>query len=149
MQFGPCPVNASYGKRLTPVNIRFHCSFPVLLSKQSSMKKSAGLLLFPLVMIMSCHGQSTPRQKNDSVLALVKRYLNEKSVDSLYALTGAHFRQQIKPDVFKNITTNNLFPLGEIKETSFLKDQDKTTFYKAVFSSATFTLIIGLDSLDK
>jgi CubicO group peptidase (beta-lactamase class C family) len=113
------------------------------------MKKNAALLSFLLILIVSCHGQSTTREKNDSVLALVKKYLNEKAVDSLYALTGAHFRQQIKPDVFKNITTNNLFPLGELKETSFVKNQDKITFYKAVFSSATLTLIIGLDSLDK
>jgi hypothetical protein len=57
------------------------------------MKKGAGLLPFLLVMIASCHGQSTPREKNDSVLALLKIYLREKSVDSLYALTGAHFLQ--------------------------------------------------------
>ena len=113
------------------------------------MKKNLSMSLLLLVLIVSCYGQSTSREKNDSVCALVKRYMNEKAVDSLYALTGDAFRRQIKPDVFKSISFNNLFPLGEIKETSFVKIDGKISIYKAVFSSATLSLIIGLDSLDK
>ncbi|HEV2354163.1 MAG TPA: serine hydrolase domain-containing protein, partial [Puia sp.] len=94
-------------------------------------------------------GRSSAQEKNDSVCALVKKYFNERSVDSLYALTGASFRKQINPTVFENISKNNLFPLGDIRETSFSRNVDKITIYKAVLSSATFSLIIGLDSLNK
>src|SRR5580700_8533871 len=113
------------------------------------MKKNACLLLSLLIITVASPGQSTFREKNDSVCALVKRYMNEKAIDSLYALTGEGFRKQINPDMFKNIANNNLFPLGEIKETSFVKNTGEVTYYKAVFSSVTFSLIIGLDSLGK
>jgi len=113
------------------------------------MKRGVGLLLLLLVLTVSGFGQSTPREKNDSVCALVKRYMNEKAVDSLYALSGENFRKQINPDLFKTVCNNNLFPLGEMKETSFVKNVEGATFYKAVFSSATLSLIIGLDSLGK
>ncbi len=113
------------------------------------MTRNAGMLLFLLATTVSGLGQSTPREKNDSVCALVRRYMNEKAVDSLYALTGESFRKQINPDVFKNISNNNLFPLGEMKESSFVKNIGEVTIYKAVFSSVTFSLTIGLDSLGK
>ena len=61
------------------------------------MKKSAGLLSFLLILIVSCHGQSTTREKNDSVLALVKKYLNEKAVDSLYARWAELEAKQYEP----------------------------------------------------
>ena len=113
------------------------------------MKRHPGILLLLLAITVSGLGQSTPRERNDSVCALVKKYMNEKAVDSLYALTGENFRKQINPDLFKSISNNNLFPLGEMKETSFVKNTGEVTFYKAVFSSATLSLIIGLDSLGK
>ena len=113
------------------------------------MKKNAGMLLLLLVIVLSCHSQSTSREKNDSVFALVKRYLNEKALDSLYSLTGENFRKHIDPDLFKKTSENNLFPLGEIKESSFIRNEGKVTFYKTVFSSATLTMIVGLDSLGK
>ena len=113
------------------------------------MKKNACLLLSLLIITVASPGQSTFREKNDSVCTLVKRYMNEKAIDSLYALTGEGFRKQINPEMFKNIANNNLFPLGEIKETSFVKNTGEVTFYKAVYSSVTLSLIIGLDSLGK
>jgi CubicO group peptidase (beta-lactamase class C family) len=113
------------------------------------MNRNACMLLFLLAATVSGRGQSTPREKNDSVCALVKRYMNEKATDSLFALTGENFRKQINHDLFKNITDNNLFPLGAIKETSFIKNTNQVTIYKAVFSTVTFSLIIGLDSLGK
>jgi CubicO group peptidase (beta-lactamase class C family) len=113
------------------------------------VKQNAIMLLALLAIIMSCHGQSSPKEKNDSVFVLVKRYLNEKATDSLYSLTGENFRKHIKSDVFKNITEKNLFPLGAIKVDSFVKITGKVSVYKATFSSATLSIILGLDSADK
>jgi CubicO group peptidase (beta-lactamase class C family) len=113
------------------------------------VKQNAIVFLLLLAMTMSCQGQSSPREKNDSVCALVKRFMNEKAEDSLYALTGENFRKQIKRDVFNNIADKNLFPLGTMKEASFVKINGKISVYKAVFSSATLSMFIGLDSANK
>jgi CubicO group peptidase (beta-lactamase class C family) len=121
----------------------------VYLSKLPSVKQNAVILLPLLVMTMSCLGQSSPKEKNDSVFVLVKRYLNEKATDSLYSLTGENFRKHIKHDAFNNITEKNLYPLGPIKVDSFVKISGKVSVYKATFSSATLSIILGLDSDDK
>ena len=113
------------------------------------MRKPTSILLLLLATTFTALAQSTPREKNDSVSALVKRYINSKSVDSLYALTGETFQKHIKPEMFKSINNSNLYPLGELKETNFEKIAGKVSFYKAIFSSATLTMVIGLDSLGK
>ena len=113
------------------------------------MKKSAPILLLLVVSACSGQGQKTIREKNDSVFALVKRYMNDKALDSLYGLTGERFKREIKWDAFKTITTNNLFPLGAIRETSFMRIANNVSFYKTEYSSTTLTMIIGLDSLGK
>src|ERR1700679_1066403 len=97
----------------------------VYLSKCPSVKQNAIMLLAVFAMTMSCLAQSSPKEKNDSVFVLVKRYLNEKAEDSLYSLTGENFRKHIKRDVFSNITEKNLFPLGPIKVDSFVKISGK------------------------
>jgi CubicO group peptidase (beta-lactamase class C family) len=113
------------------------------------VKQNAIVLLALLAMTISCQGQSSPKEKNDSVFVLVKKYLNEKATDSLYSLTGENFRKHIKHDAFINITEKNLYPLGPIKVDSFLKMSGTVSVYKAVFSSATLSIIIGLDPADK
>ena len=124
-------------------------AFPVYLCKQPSMKRRAPILLLLLFPALLSFAQRTAREKNDSVFALVKRYMNSKALDSLYALTGGRFQQAIKWDAFKTITTNNLFPLGEMRETHFIKIANDISFYKAVYPSTSLTMIIGLDSLGK
>jgi len=113
------------------------------------MKRSASFLVFLLVTDLVGLGQKTVQEKNDSVFTLVKRYLNERAVDSLYSLTGVGFRKQITEEAFRNVSNNNLFPLGEIKESSVIKNADKITFYKVVFLRTTLTMITGLDSVGK
>lgn len=93
--------------------------------------------------------QSSQQQKTDSVCLLVKKFFNEKSVEKLYQLTGEAFQKQIDPEKFKSIAENNLFPLGEMKETTFEKNVNGASVYKAVFPSAAFFLIVGLDSVGK
>jgi CubicO group peptidase (beta-lactamase class C family) len=67
----------------------------VYLSKLPYVKQNAFMLLALLAMSMSCLGQSSPKEKNDSVFMLVKRYLNEKAEDSLYSLTGDYLPDSI------------------------------------------------------
>ena len=111
--------------------------------------KSISLLLFFIEITLAATSQSSQLQKNDSVCLLVKKYFNEKSFEKLYQLSGEGFQKQIGPEKFKSISENNLFPLGEMKETVFEKNVNSVSFYKAVFPSMSLFLLVSLDSAGK
>ncbi|MGI8950949.1 MAG: serine hydrolase domain-containing protein [Chitinophagaceae bacterium] len=91
----------------------------------------------------------TQQQKIDSVCVLVKKYFNEKNVQQLYNMAGAAFRKELSLETFEKVCDNNLFPLGEIKETVFEKNNEGVSKYKAVFNSVNLSLLLSLDSTNK
>jgi CubicO group peptidase (beta-lactamase class C family) len=121
----------------------------VSLWKHRFMKKSAPILLLLVFTALFGFGQGAAVEKNDSVFALVVRYMNEKALDSLYSLTGELFKKNIQWEQFKTITSNNLFPLGKIQETHLIKTTGNVSAYKTVYASTSLTMSVGLDSLRK
>jgi CubicO group peptidase (beta-lactamase class C family) len=111
------------------------------------MRKILPLLVF-ITMNLVCSAQ-TPQQKVDSVCVLVKKYFNEKDAQKLYDLTGENFRKRLPWETFNNVSTTNLFPLGEMKETVFEENTKGVTKYKAVFAGGNFDLVLLLDKADK
>ncbi|MHA4808999.1 serine hydrolase domain-containing protein [Flavitalea flava] len=107
--------------------------------------KSVPFLFFLLFISFSAFSQTSQQQKTDSICALVKKYFNEKSADKLYQLTGQSFQKQLSPEQFQTISENNLFPLGEIKETLFKKNVNGISFYKADFNTVSFFLVMSLN----
>jgi CubicO group peptidase (beta-lactamase class C family) len=93
--------------------------------------------------------QAQESPKIDSVCKLVVKYFNERSPQQLYLLAGEDFKHALTEEAFTNVCNKNLFPLGEIKQTIFEKDETGVSRYKAVFSSATLTLFLSLDKNDK
>src|SRR5476651_2178424 len=94
------------------------------------------LLFFTI--IPSVSAQSRQQQKVDSVFELVRKYFNFKNADAIYNMAGNDFQKELTIDAFSDVATKQLFPLGEIKESSLisfvnnalatykLKFQDKT-----------------------
>src|SRR5450432_4029389 len=80
------------------------------------MKKILLLLVFSCVSNL-LPAQEIGQQKTDSVCLLIKKYFNEKNSDKIYALVGEVFKNAISANAFKNFCDNNLFPIGEMKET--------------------------------
>ena len=93
--------------------------------------------------------QNSTQHKVDSVCELVKKYFNEKSSSQLYSLTGQAFKTALSPDAFKTVCDNNLFPLGEMKQVLYEKNDNGVSKYKAVFGSVNLSLLISLDKNDK
>lgn len=91
----------------------------------------------------------TQQEKIDSVCTLMKKYFNAKDAEGIYSLTGEEFRKQLPADKFKEVCTNNLFPLGAIKETVLEQHADGINKYKAVFAAASLDLLLNLDKNDK
>ena len=88
--------------------------------------------------------------KVDSIAKLLQQYFNQKDGERIYALTGVGFQKSIPPDLFKTISSNNLFPLGEMKEVVFEKAGPGGVHkYKATFTMATLALFLSLDDKDK
>ena len=89
------------------------------------------------------------QQKIDSVTLLVKKYFNAKDADALYALSGEAFKSQLSAEQFKQISNNNLFPLGTM-QTTFESNANGVNKYKAVFTTGgVLAMYVSLDNKDK
>ena len=105
-----------------------------------------------LILVLFCNSThlfaQNQKEKNDSMCALVQKYFNIKSTDSLYSLAGADFKKELSFEKFKSITDSNLYPLGTMlaKFETYVNGISK---YKAVCTNATVALYIGLDDQQK
>jgi CubicO group peptidase (beta-lactamase class C family) len=94
--------------------------------------------------------QSIRQRKTDSVFQLVKKYFNLKQADGIYELAGDAFHKEMSAETFRYVAANQLFPVGEIKESSLISFvNDKVATYKLVCEAATLQLLMSLDSKDK
>lgn len=99
---------------------------------------------------LSASAQSIEQRKTDSVFQLVKRYFNTKQADSIYALAGDGFRKEISAETFNYVMNNQLFPAGQIQESSLMSFlNNKLGTYKLTFSSGSADLLLSLDDQDK
>lgn len=106
------------------------------------------LLMFPCLSSIVI-AQDQRRQRNDSVCALIKKYFNEKNTSRLYDLGGEGFKNALTAEAFRTACENNLFPIGEIKETITESYENGLSKYKVKFSSVNLLLLISLDKKDK
>ncbi len=102
------------------------------------------------VSALNASAQSIQQRKNDSVFVLVKKYFNAKQADSIYSLAGAAFRKELTAETFRYVCANQLFPAGQINESSLLSFvNNKVSTYKLIFDSGTLQLLMSLDAKDK
>ncbi|MFI5163479.1 MAG: hypothetical protein ACHQHN_19540, partial [Sphingobacteriales bacterium] len=114
------------------------------------MKKTLMITLVICILGLTVSAQSIQQRKTDSVFQLVKKYFNAKQADSIYSLAGEAFRKNLSAETFRYVCANQLFPVGEIKESSLISFvNDKMATYKLVCEAATLQLLMNLDSKDK
>jgi CubicO group peptidase (beta-lactamase class C family) len=111
--------------------------------------KRTFLLVIPILASLILPAQNSLQYKTDSVSKLVLKEFNKKDAAGLYALTGDDFKKALAYDAFLSVCTNNLFPLGEMKEAIFEKESNGINTYKAVFNSTNLILLVGLDKSEK
>jgi len=99
---------------------------------------------------VSVSAQSLQQRKNDSVFTLVYKYFNERQAEPMYELGGDGFKKQLDAQTFKYVATQQLFPLGPIRQSSLMSFQDnKLSTYKLDFDSGSLQLLLALDKDDK
>ncbi len=102
------------------------------------------------LIISSASAQSRQQQKVDSVFRQFKKYFNKRNADAIYNMAGDEFQKELSIDAFNNVAINQLFPLGEIQESSLISFvNNSTATYKLKFSSTTLQLLMNLDKRDK
>ena len=113
------------------------------------LKTIAIILLSGLTLKASA--QSVGQRKTDSVFKLVKVQFNAKNADQIYELTGSNLKRDLIIETFRNICNNQLFVLGDIKESSLISfENNKIATYKLMFSTGqVLQLLMSLDRNDK
>src|SRR5271170_5409451 len=112
--------------------------------------RSALTILFLFIMASASFAQSRQQQKVDSMFLQVKKYFNLKNADAIYNMAGNDFQKELSIDAFSDVANRQLFPLGEIKESSLLSFVNNSVgTYKLKLDSTTLQLLISLDKRDK
>jgi CubicO group peptidase (beta-lactamase class C family) len=112
--------------------------------------RPAFVFFLSFIMVSAASAQSRQQQKVDSVFQQVKTYFNQKNADAIYNMAGAGFQKELSIDAFLDVANKQLFPLGQIKEsslTSFVNNNIAT--YKLKFDAITLQLLMSLDKRDK
>ena len=84
----------------------------------------------------------------DSISKVVIHYMQEKEPDSIYALAGQNFKQQLSQESFKSISTNQIFPLNDFKAVTFVNTTNGINKYK-VDGNPVRQLLLSLDTENK
>ncbi|ASU35777.1 serine hydrolase domain-containing protein [Mucilaginibacter xinganensis] len=112
--------------------------------------RSAIIILLFSAMSLTVSAQSLQQKKVDSVFTLVKKYFNEKNADAIYNLSGNAFQEEISITAFSDIAVKQLFPLGEMKETSLVSFVNNSlATYKVNFASTKLQIFISVDQKNK
>lgn len=90
---------------------------------------------------------STPQL--DSLTKLAQRFINNEQADSLYAIMGDTFRQQISPAKLKEVMTQITSQVGKWTATEFRGMQGNVARYKATFALAPLDFYISQDKQGK
>lgn len=85
----------------------------------------------------------------DSLTKTAQRLLNNNQPDSLYALMGAAFKQQISPDKMKEVTGQLGNQLGKWLSSEPKGVKDGVARYKATFALAPIDFYISQDKEGK
>ncbi len=87
--------------------------------------------------------------KLDSLTKLAQRLLNNNQPDSLYALMGDAFKQQISPEKMREVTGQIVGQLGKWVSTEPRGVKEGIARYKATFTNAPLDFYISQDKQGK
>lgn len=113
------------------------------------MKKA----FFTIVMFLIMHTgfsqvNNSYQSTLDSLSKIVIHYLQTKQSDSIYALAGESFKTQLSAETFRSVSQNQVFPLNNFANTTFVNTTNGINKYK-VSGTPDLQLFIGLDKANK
>ncbi len=113
------------------------------------MKKTILTVIVLLIMqAVFCQAKDASQNLLDSMSQLVIHYFQNKQADSVYALAGQAFKSKITADNFKSISENQIFPLNNFQNVTYVNTTNGINKYK-VSGAPDLQLLIGLDKESK
>lgn len=116
------------------------------------MKRFSLIFIFALLAFVA-NAQTQPAPavdaKLDSLAKLSQQFINNNQPDSLYALMGNAFKQQISPDKMKEVTGQITGQLGKWTALESRGVKDGIARYKAQFALAPLDFYISQDKQGK
>lgn len=103
------------------------------------------LIITPLLSL----AQDNKYKNNDSTLLLITRYITEKNTDSLYALGSKTYQSTTARKSFYSLFENNIYPLGKVKNATFINFQNEISSYKVELDSATLKISFSINKENK
>lgn len=112
--------------------------------------KKAIFIFIGVLFIQSGFSQIADTSKSilDSISLKVIYYLENKQPDSIYSLAGENFRNHITKEDFKSISENQIFPINNFHNVTYVKTLNGINKYK-VAGSPELQLLISLDKENK
>ncbi|HWH64177.1 MAG TPA: hypothetical protein VNS50_12920 [Ginsengibacter sp.] len=113
------------------------------------MKKALITIIVLLIMQAGfCQAKDASQNLLDSMSQVVIHYFQNKQADSVYALAGQTFKSKITADNFKSISENQIFPLNNFQNVTYINTTNGINKYK-VSGTPDLQLLIGLDKESK
>ncbi|MGI4805765.1 MAG: serine hydrolase domain-containing protein [Janthinobacterium lividum] len=104
------------------------------------------LLFSAILMVMSLSlSAQNIQQKNDSVVVLIKNYLNTKNTDALYDLTDAELQHYISKKSFNQYLKKEVYSSGQIDNSTPVRNKTLNSEYKFALKKDTLLLTLNLD----
>jgi CubicO group peptidase (beta-lactamase class C family) len=114
--------------------------------KQFHVLASIIVLSFTSITIKAQTGQL---KKSDSVMLAIKKYINENNTGAIYAMASKPYRKAVDENKLNTFFEKEIYPLGKIKQFSFLGLDQNSIKYKLQFDARKLELSIKLDEDDK
>lgn len=113
--------------------------------------KRVSIPITVIILFLSVFSSSAQnmKQKTDSVLTLIKQNINAKNADAVYDLLNTSYQHSTSKTEFTAFFEKQIFPLGALKETSFINVKEATAAYKLAFEKFTLQLNMSLDDGNK
>ncbi|MGI4751549.1 MAG: serine hydrolase domain-containing protein [Janthinobacterium lividum] len=112
-----------------------------------SKVKTVSQLIVSIMLFLMAFSSSAQniQQKNDSLVVLIKNYINTKNLDAFYNLTDSELQKYISKRSFSQYLKKEIYPLGQIYKAVPIRNNSLNSEYKFALNKDTLLLTLNLD----
>jgi CubicO group peptidase (beta-lactamase class C family) len=101
------------------------------------------------LMSLTATAQTNQAQRCDSVLLVLKRYINDNKTNAIYGMGSGSFKKDIDEERLGAFFKKEIYPLGKVKQSSPIGLSQNSGKYKLQFESGKLELTFSIDKEGK